>query len=313
MPFKIVILAGGLGNQLFQFAFSLNQGNQGTVIIEQNLLHNAKNSTGDPELHDFVLPGNSIWNNNPPKFSGLTKISNLLIRFSAKDKLNTFESIILPAILLSASFFFSVRYCRVVFCRVADGVGFFESKFFRNQVSVGYFQSYKWVQSNSVPLNSMKEMKLANNFEDLQTYEKLSKAEEPLCVHVRLGDYFNEPKIGILPDKYYHDALQYQFSKLNYKKIWLFSNDPEQAIGVIPPEFKSMVRIIESDLSSAQTLEVMRLCSGYVIANSSFSWWGAFLSKKDSPIVACPQKWFKISEDPKFITPPNWHKIISFP
>ena len=156
-------------------------------------------------------------------------------------------------------------------------------------------------------------MELANNFEDLHTYGKLSKDEEPLCVHVRLGDYFNEPKIGILPAKYYHDALHYQFSKFNYKKIWLFSNDSERAMGVIPPEFKSMVRIVESDLSSAQTLEVMRLCSGYVIANSSFSWWGAFLSKKHSPIVVCPQKWFKISDDPNFITPPNWHKIISFP
>jgi hypothetical protein len=313
MPTNALVLAGGLGNQLFQFAFSLCQENQQNIIIEDNLLDNSKNSSGQPELYDYYLPENLLLNNKLPKFPGLRSLVSLLIRFSAKDKLTSLERTLLIVTSLSASVLFSARYRRIVFCRAACDVGYFESKVFQNQVNVGYFQTYKWLQSNLEALGFMRKMQLASSFENLIRYEKLSKEEQPLCVHVRLGDYVNEPRVGILPTKYYEEAIHFQFDNFNYKKIWLFSNDPEQAIGFIPPEFKSRVRIIESDLTSAQTLEVMRLCAGYVIANSTFSWWGAFLSKQHAPLVVCPQKWFKISNDPNLITPPTWHRIISFP
>lgn len=312
MAIKVLILAGGLGNQLFQFAFSLSQGNQQNVIVEHNLLHNSKNPQGDPELYDYLLPQNFTCKKKMPKIPGFSRISNLLIRFSAKHKLKFNERLVLLAASVLASFLFSLRYRTLIFCRAASDVGYFESRVFQNQVTIGYFQTYKWLESNLDALDFMRKMQLVNNFENLFQYEKLSEEELPLCVHVRLGDYLNEPKIGILSAEYYKEAIHIQFTKFDYKKIWLFSNDPEQAIGVIPPEFESRVRVIESNLSSAQTLEVMRLCSGYVIANSSFSWWGAFLSKNKEPIVVCPQKWFKISQDPSFITPPTWQKMTSF-
>jgi hypothetical protein len=67
--------------------------------------------------------------------------------------------------------------------------------------------------------------------------------------------------------------------------------------------------IPEIDRSPAATLEVMRFGAGYVIANSSFSWWAAFLSKKPDVEVIAPQPWFQGMDEPRDLIPPNWQRI----
>ena len=70
------------------------------------------------------------------------------------------------------------------------------------------------------------------------------------------------------------------------------------------------VRWINSvDASVASTLQAMRLGHGYVVANSSFSWWAAFLSFNGASEVVAPSPWFKGMDDPKDLIPPNWSQV----
>jgi hypothetical protein len=96
-----------------------------------------------------------------------------------------------------------------------------------------------------------------------------------------------------------------------YKKIWIFSDDIEGAKELIPQQFHSDIRwIYEIDGSVASTLEVMRLGFGYVIGNSTFSWWAAVLSHNSNGMVIAPTPWFTGIDEPHALVPKSW---IRFP
>jgi hypothetical protein len=69
--------------------------------------------------------------------------------------------------------------------------------------------------------------------------------------------------------------------------------------------------IDNTNLSASETLQLFRRCDGYIIANSSFSWWAAMLSQAVNPIVIAPTKWFRNLEDPKELIPPSWLRVNS--
>ena len=135
---------------------------------------------------------------------------------------------------------------------------------------------------------------------------ELSLLEKPLVVQIRLGDYLNERDFGLLGKSYFNQAIERVMNVSDVKSIWLFSNDIATARTVISEKYSDLVREIDSNLNSAETLQIMRLGSAFVISNSTFGWWGAFLSHSDNPIVVCPYPWFAELESPSEMFPPNW-------
>jgi hypothetical protein len=96
----------------------------------------------------------------------------------------------------------------------------------------------------------------------------------------------------------------------DFKKIWVFSDEPAlaqiQFSKILPEELRW---IPEIDGSATKTLEVMRFGHGYVIGNSTFSWWGASLSYTNWAKVIAPDPWFKNLPTPHSLIPPNWETI----
>ena len=127
---------------------------------------------------------------------------------------------------------------------------------------------------------------------------------------MRLGDYLSEGGFGIPGQNYYQEAISRQLSDDKFNKIWLFSDEPEKAVKFLPKDLGVGLRVIEpSDLSSAETLEIMRYGHGYVIGNSTFSWWGAFLSHSENPRVCYPYPWFKDHKAPRNLMPKEWEGL----
>jgi hypothetical protein len=172
---------------------------------------------------------------------------------------------------------------------------------------IGYFQSIKWAKALKTKENPGLELRIKS--EKVLEYGRLADLEKPLIVHIRLGDYVAETGFGIPGKTYYSQAISTQLGKKNYGKIWLFSDEPIKAIELFPKNTAPGVRIIENAcLSSAETLEVMRMGHGYVIANSTFSYWGAFLSHTDNPPVIYPYPWFKDLDAPRNLLPEEWER-----
>jgi hypothetical protein len=145
---------------------------------------------------------------------------------------------------------------------------------------------------------------------EIDSYRILAQVEHPVVIHLRLTDYNLENAFGIPSPNYYKDALRLLGENIQIGKVWIFSDDQEKAREILPQSITQDARWIpEICQSAACTLEVMRLGSHYIIGNSTFSWWGAFLSYADNATVIAPTPWFQGMEEPRDLIPPNWLRV----
>ena len=122
-----------------------------------------------------------------------------------------------------------------------------------------------------------------------------------------MTDYRFDSNIGMIEPDYFIKELRKELARRNYGKIWLFSDEPITALDSLG-EFKSKIRLIDNNMSSAETLHLMKLCDGFVISNSTFSWWGAYLSTADPKNIIAPYPWFKGQDSPERLLPDSWQK-----
>jgi hypothetical protein len=140
-------------------------------------------------------------------------------------------------------------------------------------------------------------------------YCELAKEETPIIIHVRLGDYEQEARFEIPTFKYHSLASRELVGLHPEAKIWIFSNDIEKAKKFLDNFIPKGVRWInEVDNSPIQTLEVMWLGKAYVIANLTYSWWGAYISNTPDPITIAPSPWFQKIKEPNSIVPVRWNR-----
>jgi hypothetical protein len=172
---------------------------------------------------------------------------------------------------------------------------------------LGYFQTEKYF------INIEDSIKQDFEFQDeilKNSKEVMSEMENPISLHVRRTDYVQKsqdhPPCTM---DYYYEALS-NFDK--DRQVIIFSDDinwcKKQDI------FKPDRFLISETGSNAYDLCLMSLCSDYIIANSSFSWWGAWLSQNKNPKVIAPNRWFgttgyTASHNTEDIIPDRWIKI----
>ena len=300
-----VSLTGGLGNQLFQLACALSYGNQIELIT--GLGNPRVSKIGHVDIGGFALPSSVIFEDHI-KYTWLSKKAvGYLLRSGLEpnfiEKIWGFSLIAktLGSIILTLD---SKRI--TIICNSKD-VGFSTlNTMGSSTLLVGYFQTGNWAEK-SATLQILKNIHLKNLNEVVELYKIKAKVDLPLIVHIRLGDYKFEPKFGALENEYYEKALKIEMAKNVYKRIWIFSDEPKEALNYIPAEYINFCDLIDyPDLSSAEVMEIMRLGYGYIIANSTFSWWGAFLTYNDNAPVIAPEPWFKSLKSPNEILPKNW-------
>ena len=159
----------------------------------------------------------------------------------------------------------------------------------------------------------MKELQIKSVPEEMAEYLEKYKGLKMLCVHIRRGDYRNESEFGLLSSAYYELGIAEAGNVFQFDKIWLFSDEPDYALSLLPKNLQGKVDVVPDFGGSASaTLEVMRHAGAYVIANSSLSWWGAWLSYSDNPVVVAPQPWFSKAPEPQRIIPTKWRRISAW-
>jgi hypothetical protein len=123
----------------------------------------------------------------------------------------------------------------------------------------------------------------------------------PVSVHVRRGDYLKPGTAevhGILDEAYYREALGRIEAEIGEEAdLFVFSDEPqaaERVLNFVPPSRLTHVR---GDAERPwEDMALMSRCRHHVIANSSFSWWGAWLNPFPGKIVVAPQAWFAPTE-----------------
>ncbi|HLP97529.1 MAG TPA: alpha-1,2-fucosyltransferase [Sideroxyarcus sp.] len=134
-----------------------------------------------------------------------------------------------------------------------------------------------------------------------------------VSLHVRRGDYANNPKAasthGLCPPDYYREAVQLMAARIARPHLFIFSDDmvwvKENLKFELPCEFVEHNRGTES----YNDMRLMSLCKHHIIANSSFSWWGAWLNPDPGKIVVAPQRWFAKQIDTRDLLPKDWVRL----
>jgi hypothetical protein len=302
-------LTGGLGNQLFQLSAALAVAKEDEVVIEWINSRPRLNSSDLPEISDFELPKNVIFKKSH-KFQILSsKAVGYLLRMGVNPRKYEKYKLFTNLASTAASIINMQTFRKYVPICLNQGVGYFPKVSKESNASlhlIGYFQTYKWIEE-SAGFSSLTNISVKQPSEALTSLTNLAEREDPLVIHMRFGDYRLENSFGLLTPDYYQESIKELWKSDRYKTVWVFSDEIDEARSYLQGlDIKEIRYIADVAGSSAQTLEAMRLGKGYVIGNSSFSWWAARLSRNQDAKVIAPTPWFINQREPVELIPPNW-------
>jgi len=135
-----------------------------------------------------------------------------------------------------------------------------------------------------------------------------------VAIHVRRGDYAENPRTnefhGLCPIEYYQEAVQLIADRVADPSFFVFSDDPDWVQENLKLAWPTTYVTHGANCSPHQDMWLMSHCAHHIIANSSFSWWGAWLCRNEGQVVIAPARWYR---DTKYntddITPKGWIRI----
>jgi hypothetical protein len=176
----------------------------------------------------------------------------------------------------------------------------------------GYWQSEKYFMDIAEIIRQEFTVKSSQTGKNRELSEKIAACES-VSLHVRRGDYVTNPHTnkvhGICGLDYYYRAIEHLTKILKNPFFFIFTDDPEWVHENL--NFPSQAIIVNHNgiTKDYEDLRLMTQCKHSIIANSSFSWWGAWLNPNRHKIIIAPQKWFADdSFNTKDLIPTTWVK-----
>lgn len=174
---------------------------------------------------------------------------------------------------------------------------------------VGFWQSYLYFDDAVAQIRADLSLSAADAGADPGVADEVSRRGS-VSLHVRRRDYVDHPVMSALTPAYYHRALQLLMSTTEVRHIYVFSDDigwARRELGIGLP----MTYISEVESRTAETdFFLMSRCHHHVTANSSFSWWAAWLGANTGGVVVSPRDWFRDpTVDTSDLRPPGWYVV----
>lgn len=273
----ILRIKGGLGNQMFQYAFC--------------------RSLADKYNQQIWIDFSEFRNSNRTYSLDLFPLSAVI--------LNELDSI-------------GIRHSNSYILQEQDfgydqqALGAFEGYDLNNSIFLvsGFWQSYKYFS----PISPLIRNDFRNTYPIDPKYNDLNCAilnTESVMVHVRRGDYLhsgNLEKHGVVDINYIETGMDFYRRKLLNPQFFIFSDDPLWCISNIPK--RDDVIYIDPDADDGKTsFSLMRRCKYFLISNSTFSWWAAWLAEYPEKHVIYPRNWFRQDNiDSSDLAPPTWER-----
>jgi hypothetical protein len=177
---------------------------------------------------------------------------------------------------------------------------------------VGYWQSEFYFQSHRARLLS--DLQLVNPKELVHPLQTRLSSCNSIALHIRRGDYVSNGAAsqfhGVCDIAYYHSAIEFICRHTSSPEAFVFSDDIDWAR--VNLKLTIPMHFVEGHSAEAGhlDLELMRRCKHHVVANSSFSWWGAWLAQSENQIVCAPKRWFAASEvNSEDVVPQRWVRL----
>ena len=294
---KIVIAGGGLGNTMFNYAL---------VVAFRKLGIRSILFVSDANIHHNGYELEKIFSNVNP-FLGISSITRhyylflgyiRCLKLSSKMKF-PHRLLLFPFKRLYISNAYS--YCSEVFTNLQ-----------RNEYLIGVFQSYKYYEcckNELIKEFSFDELKLSTLTKTVAN--RIKETSNAVSIHVRRGDYMTPyfyKNLGCVCNlDYYNRAITEMNMRVKNPTYFIFSDDINYV-----RENLSIPNAVFIDFNiktdSWQDMYLMSICKHNIIANSSFSWWGAYLNQNPEKVVIAPYIWWA-GYDTDDVTPPSWIRL----
>lgn len=283
---------GGLGNQLFQYATADALAKRHQVELKLDLSFLKTDSQGqhtqrDFELNAFRISAEIASDQEVRQYTQPNRVQTILSKIGLRKK----------SLVKEKSFEFAP-----------------ESKGWPSDCYLdGFWQSEKYFRENRKEI--LAKVSLKHHLPDeCQAFAELIKNTVSVSLHIRRGDYAKLTSAnlfhGLLPISYYIKALDYLNSKLQNYTVFVFSDDLEWARANLKLQQPTVYVDYQTQNKTASDLMLMSWCKHNVIANSSYSWWGAWLNQHEGKQVVAPSPWFRKNDiNTKDLLPDNWKKI----
>ncbi len=292
----IVFLAGGLGNQMFQFA-------AGKALA----LKNRQELKLDLSSYVFRQP------NETHREYELSKV------FSGNFAIATRKD--LQEVLGWKLIFHQHPFLRRVFKKLAQSKSWiiepylsYWPDFFSQQSDClidGYWQSSRYFDSCANEICNEFTFKM-NNFKSKSLLEKI-KNSNSVSIHIRRGDYVNDKTTasfyGSCEPGYYEKAINTIKDQSKNPEFFIFSDNVNEAKKLLPEIGKATFVSDHSSYDNHFDMMLMSHCKHNIIANSTFSWWGAWLNKNAEKIVIAPKVWFASKLSDSDLIPAGWRRV----
>jgi len=298
----LIRFTGGLGNQLFQYAlgYHLAIKNKTVLTYDDSILSDRLNphelvTHRTFDVSDvFSIELNKASPTEIIYFNGKTNPNNLLDRVWNGFLWRTRKS----NLVVEQSRSFSPDILELK----------------DNKCIVGSWQSEKYFSSISDELRSRLNFKTPVLEISKALIERIVNTNS-VCVHVRRGDYVTSSlyskTIGALPVEYYTKAYELITAKLNEPFLFVFSDDIDWCKKNLQlSENCFFVEDIHAGIKAANYMNLMSHCKHFIISNSTFAWWSAWLGETKETLVIAPEKWFRSDElENNDLIPDRWIRI----
>ena len=289
----IIEIKGGLGNQMFQYALGKHLSLKRGVELKFDLRYlQEKQRETEHVKRDFELN----------KFNIKTGIATEVDLKIVEGRKNKFD-FLLP------------YYKRTI---VKEKTKKFDKKIFLtsdNSLLKGYWQSEKYFQDIESILR--KDFIFCKEYDEdyfLQMKKKIETTNS-VSLHFRRGDYINDPIAnkyhGVCSLEYYLKSIQTIASKIECPEFFVFSDEIQWVKNNLKTDLP--IHFIENSCEESHSdFRLMSICKHNIIANSSYSWWAAWLNANRKKIVIVPQKWFatpRLQSKTNDLIPNEWIKM----
>lgn len=284
----IVKFNGGLGNQMFQWAFgyALSKKNKCQLLFDMSFFE--KKYARPFELDIFSL-------NTPKVEDFLTKLK-LKIIWKLRKKLNGKN-------FLGLNFYSEPHFHHSEDLLKIQPPSYIE----------GFFQSEKYFAEFADEIRENFKFKNPPDKKNIELIEKINETNS-ISLHIRRGDYVQKKRYQNLYATctldYYKRGVEYIAQSVKNPTLFVFSDDIQWVKENLNLPYESVYVSHNTGDKSYEDMRLMSKCKHNIIANSSFSWWGAWLNNYSGKIVIAPQKWFNddtINQDD--VIPEDWTKL----
>lgn len=285
---RIVKISGGLGNQMFQYALmiGLRETFKEEIYAEISSYKNYNLHNGLELERIFPISLNQA------------KRNPLLAR---KLTLSRFLNHYFPFICGDCQYeYLDFRYVDSIYNQRR-----------KKRYYAGYWHNYQYIKPFRAEIMKAFTFKIPVDQKNQKLIDSISQ-QNSVGIHIRRGDYLKETQYqGICTLEYYKKAIDLVHGAFKAPVYYLFSNDINWCKENISPLIKdSEVVYIDwnTGKNSYRDMQLMTYCKGLIIANSSFSWWGAFLNQRQDNCIIAPKRWKNAKYDLK-IQMPEWTLI----